>query len=80
MTPESRKTAGNIIKQNCGSCCHNTVCCYKTTFEGVVKVAVHEVQGFDYLTEVNVKCKNHMFTGGTTFEISNRKDGEGDER
>jgi hypothetical protein len=69
MTQESRKTAQNIIKANCGKCCHNEVCKYKGTFESAVERAVHEVQGDDYLTVTFLKCKFHMYTGGTTFRF-----------
>ena len=75
MTQESRKLADSIIKKNCGSCCHATVCKYKGGFDSVVKRTVHEAQADDYLAEVNIKCKHHTFTGGTTFEIADQKDG-----
>ena len=77
MTEQSRKVAVAIIKQNCGSCCHKLVCKNIGAFDSVVKRVVHEAQADDYLAEVNIKCKFHMFTGGTTFGIANRK-GEGE--
>lgn len=75
MTQESRKIADSIIKENCGRCCHERVCHYKGGFDSVVRRVIHEAQADDYLAEVNIKCKFHMFTGGTTFVIANRKDG-----
>ena len=75
MTQESRKTADSIIKSNCGSCCHSRVCHYKGGFDSVVKRVIHEAQADDYLAEVYIKCKHHMFTGGTSFLIGKQKDG-----
>ena len=72
MTQESRNLKTEIIKKNCGSCCHNHVCKHKGAFDSVVSRAIHEVQADDYLALVIVKCKFHMFTGGFTFEIANQ--------
>ena len=60
MTQESRKLADSIIKDNCGSCCHNRVCTYKNGFESVVRRVVHEAQADDYLAEVYVKCNFYL--------------------
>lgn len=69
MTKEGIEFARSCIDKNCGTCCREKVCRYKGAFDSVVKRAIHEVQADDYLFEMAIRCKFHMYIGGTTFKL-----------
>ena len=78
MTQERRNLKTEILKKNCGSCCHNNVCKHKGAFESALSRVVHEAQPDDYLVLVDAKCKFHMYLGGTTFRFDDPTEKGGD--
>lgn len=71
MNEKSRAVKSGVIERNCTKCCHNEVCQYKGAFENLVCRVLHEVQGDDRLLEMDIKCKYHMYKGGTTYKFDN---------
>lgn len=72
MNENSRNLAKEIVKKNCGSCCKYDVCLWKDAFPTYVNQLLHEAQINEHIVEIAIKCKYHMFTGGTTFYLGER--------
>lgn len=71
MNVESRAIKSGIVERNCEKCCHNEVCQYKGAFDSLVCRVLKEIQGDDYLLEIDIKCKYHMYKGVTTYKFCN---------
>lgn len=70
MNAEIIAIKSGIVERNCGKCCHNDVCQYKNDFDALVGRVLHEAQG-NCLLEIDIKCKYHMYKGGTTYKVNN---------
>lgn len=63
------KALESNIKSNCGSCCHEKVCVQKGNYRSGVEKLIKELEPYWNLVECRMKCADHMFVGGTTFEL-----------
>lgn len=69
MNEKSREIESNIIKKNCENCCHIELCKYTEDFNNAVSRIIYQAHVDGSLLSISIKCKHHMYTGGTTYKF-----------